>query len=119
MINDNLLTSFIIVLFTLLVNNLISKMAKPTGINTFICPGVNMGQLAAIYYQRTKPERGYSADQARNLFVRDHKLDFKVLRDCVNEIYSMQINLLNDGKSVGVEIIRISFIPACNKTDRG
>ncbi len=70
-------------------------MSKVTDINKHISKGMTMGDIAFRYYQIVKPEKKYSIDSARNYFVRDSKIDFKVLRKVVTDIYYDQLGLIN------------------------
>lgn len=67
-------------------------MSKPTELNKHIVEGINMGALAKMYYHRAKPERRYNSIQARNMFIRDRRIDFEILNECVHLICKQQVS---------------------------
>ncbi len=70
-------------------------MSIVTEINKHIAEGYNMGQIALAYYKKVRPEKNYDVKGARNMFVRDSSIDFKVLRQVATDIYYDQLGLLN------------------------
>lgn len=48
---------------------------------------INIRNLAIRYYEKTKPEKKYSPEQASKQWHQDNKKDMRVIWECVKEMW--------------------------------